>query len=331
MRKAAYVLPIIVVLIVLILSVGFSRYNEKDMKEVQLSIANSTQKYNINVIGTSDPSFDSLLNEYTDNVSRNAPLILAARPLALFIKNDSDHDVIGISLRWKFSKFNGEVREVPQFQINPGALIGLKPRDPFMIGKTSLINRGTVQFFSYFVSSVQQEIKFENMRKRNPNISYRRETTLGDIDLMGKDTIVQKGKLLDQISTVTVSLDGVFFENGIFVGRDENLFFDFMRGQIEARKDLLKKIADANKAQVTDQEILNTLFPDILETRQARVKQRASYASAEESFQGGYRASLLSMRKEIMRQRSKMPDSLVLSRFQSTKLSNFATLQKITD
>jgi hypothetical protein len=133
------------------------------------------------------------------------------------------------------------------------------------------------------------------------------------------------------MSTVTVSVDGVFFENGIFVGRDENLFFDFMRGQIQARKDLLKQVVDANKARVTDKEILNTLFPDILETRQSRVKQRASYASAEESFQGGYRASLLSLRKEIMRQRSKMSDSLMLSRFQSTKLSNFVTLQKISD
>lgn len=296
-----------------------------------LSIANSIQKYNINVIGPSDPSFDSLLNEYTGDAGRNAPFILAARPLVFFIRNNSDHEVIGISLRWKFSKSNGDVREVPQFQINPGALIGRKPRDPFMIGKTSLINRGTVQFFSYFVSSVQQEIRFENMRKQNPNISYQRETTPGDIDLRSNDAIVQKGKLLDQISTVTVSVDGVFFENGIFVGRDENLFFDFMRGQIQARKDLLEQVVDANKNHATDQEILDALFPDISETRQARIKQRASYARAEESFQGGYRASLLSMRKEITRQRSKLPDSLVLSRFQSTKLSNFATLQKIMD
>lgn len=332
MRKTLYFgLLIIFVSIALILTVASSRYNEKSMKEVELLIVNDTQKHNIRVIGPSDSSFNAVLNEYTGDGNRIDPLIQAARPFALFIKNDSDHEIIGVSLRWKFLKSTGEVREVPQIEVNPGVLIGLKPLDPFMIGKTSIMNRGTVRFFSYFVMSIQQKIKLANMKSRNPSISYpnKIEMTPQEISSISEQVTSQKEKLLESISSITVSVDGILFDDGTFVGDDKNFFFDLMRGQTQARKDLLIQIEEAKQADKSDEEILSVFLSDVSPARQHGLTGNSNYENSEEAFQSGYKSSMKSLRREFARQRSKMSDSLVLGRFRSVKLDNFIILRKL--
>ena len=302
------------------------------MEKVELQIINSTRKYNISVIVSSDQRFDSVSKEYVGDYERVIPLIQVSKPFALFIKNDSDHDIVGISLRWKFLKSTGEVSEVPQIEVNPGILIGLKPRDPSMIGKTSLINRGSARFFSYFTVNIQQKIVLANMRSRNPNVSYPNviDITPQEISSINQQVTSQKEKLLESISIITVSVDGVLFDDGTFVGKDENFFFDFMRGRIQARRDLLNQVEDARKADQNDKEILSMLLPVIPETKRG-LTLKSDDGSAGESFQSGYKASLTSLRKELMIRRSKMSDSLVLHGLQSTKLSNFITLRKLDD
>lgn len=330
MRKTLYFgLLIIFVSIALILTVASSRYNEKSMKEVELLIVNETQKYNIDVIGPSDSRFYAVLDEYLGEYKSFTPLVQTAKPFALFIKNDSDHEIIGVSLRWKFLKTTGEVSEVPQIEVNPGVLIGLKPLDPFMIGKTSIVNRGTVRFFSYFVMSTQQEVLQANMRSRNPNVFYPGETTPSEIVSINEHVTSQKLKLLNSISSITVFVDGIFFENGTFVGKDENFFFDFMRGQIQARRDLLNQVAASMRAGKTDKEILSTLLHQIPEPRRNKIAEEAGLESSEKSYEKGYKSSLKSMRKELERQRANMSDSLTLRSFQSTKEVNFIPLQKL--
>lgn len=334
MRKTLYFgLLIVFVFIVLILTVAPSRYNEKSMKEVELLIVNDTQKHEIHVIGPSDSRFNAALNEYTGDGNRLDPLIQAAKPLALFIKNDSDHEIIGVSLRWKFLKSTGEVREVPQIEVNPGVLIGLKPLDPFMIGKTSIMNRGTVRFFSYFVMSIQQKIMLANMKSRNPNVSYpnKIDMTPQEISSISQEVTLQKEKLLESISSITVSVDGILFEDGTFVGDDKNFFFDLMRGRTQARKDLLIQIEEARQAGKSDEEILSVFLSDISLVRQPGRTGNSSYENSEEAFQSGYKSSMKSLRREFALQRSKMPDSLVLGRFRSVKLSDFITLRKLDD
>jgi hypothetical protein len=332
MRKTIYLgLLIIFVSIVLILTVAPSRYNEKSMKEVELLIVNDTQEHNIHVIGPSDSSFNAELNEYTRDGSRIDPLIQAAKPLALFIKNDSNHEIIGVSLRWKFLKTTGEMREVPQIEVNPGVLIGLKPRDPSMIGKTSLVKRGSMRFFSYFTMSIQQKIVLANMKSRNPNVSDPNEIGLTPQEISSIDQQVtsQKEKLLESISSITVSVDGILFEDGTFVGDDKNFFFDLMRGRTQARRDLLIQIEDARQADQSDKEILSVFLSDISPARRRELTGNSGYMNSEEAFQSGYKSSMNSLRREFARQRSKMSDSLVLRKFRLVKLGDFITLRKL--
>jgi hypothetical protein len=334
MRKTLYLgMLVVLVSIVLISTIGSSRYDEKGMEMAELQIVNSTQKYNISVIGSSDQRFDSESKEYVGNYERVIPLIQVAKPFALFIKNDSDHEIIGVSLRWKFLKSTGEVREVPQIEVNPGVLTGLKPLDPFMIGKTSIMNRGTGRFFSYFVMSIQQKIMLANMKSRNPNVSYpnKIDMTSQEINLISQQVTSQKEKLLESISSITVSVDGILFEDGTFVGEDKNFFFDLMLGRTQARKDLLTQIEDAKKADKSDKEILSVFLSDISPARRHDLTGNSGFENSEEAFQSGYKSSMKSLRREFARQRSNMPDSLVLGKFRSVKLGDFVTLRKVDD
>ncbi|MDQ3712023.1 MAG: hypothetical protein M3388_07365 [Acidobacteriota bacterium] len=132
-------------------------------------IKNNLQKFGIEIISPTDANFDSELTRRIGDFDVVLPLVEAAKPLVGFIKNNSSKEVVGISLRWDFIKSDGEeVFSSSGGVSSPGVLMGKKPRDPWMVGKTSLINSNELRFFSYFFDVVQ------TIQNINNRVKYQR-------------------------------------------------------------------------------------------------------------------------------------------------------------
>lgn len=125
--------------LVVTLTVGFIwRQSAKNM--INLETINNLQRYGVEIVSSTDANFNAEMIQYTGGRNTVVPLVEAAKPLAIFIKNNSPKDIIGVSLRWNFVKLNGEVHTSRQIESITGGLMGRKPIDPWMVGKTNLIN-----------------------------------------------------------------------------------------------------------------------------------------------------------------------------------------------
>jgi hypothetical protein len=61
---------------------------------------------------------------------------------------------------------------------------------------------------------------------------------------------------LNQLVSITVYLDGAFFDDGTFVGPDESQFFSKVKAQVDARHDLYEQIHDMFSSKKSPERIL---------------------------------------------------------------------------
>jgi hypothetical protein len=60
-------------------------------------------------------------------------------------------------------------------------------------------------------------------------------------------------------SKVTISVDGVFFDDGTFLGADTTAFFNEVKTQMDARYEILSKVESDLRSGVNVQEIIRKL------------------------------------------------------------------------
>ncbi len=270
-----------------------------------LEISNNLQKYGIEIVGTSDVKFDAEFTKYLGNSEGDVSSILrAAKPLSIFIVNHSDKDVVGYTLQWEFSKSDGSTEVVPQSMASPGVLMGMKTLDPAMEGKTSLVARKGTGFFS-FDKSLEAILMKMNIARKNPELSNSLIHNGFDDDLSKIESNIDR--LLSSSNKVSVSIDGIFFSDGTFIGDDKFFFFDLMRGGIEARKYLIKLISKTSSKRVNVSEVLDRYLSE----HQIRPRSSAPFSSNDAAFKEGYDSFAYSMAKEISRLRSKSSDQTI--------------------
>ncbi|HEY0462171.1 MAG TPA: hypothetical protein VGC97_23760 [Pyrinomonadaceae bacterium] len=306
-----------------------TRDYQKSMKN--LTVKNDLQKYGVEVIPSTDFNFDAELMKYMGENEALTQLVNSAKPFAFFIKNNSSKEIVGISLRWKFTDSKGNNTELPQSEANPGVLMGIKPLDPKMVGKTSLINSKDMKFFTYFKDSVGQKVTFANLRVKNPLIQYQNpfgaESSQSDISNLDS----QKEKILSGYADFSVSLDGIFFSDGTFVGDDQNFFFDTLRGDIEARKDILTTLAEAKSSGKANADILDDILVKTANVSANLAELRAVNVTREQVYDLSYKNYLKNVSRELTMKRSKMSDDYIVEQLQSTQVSDFVMLRKVED
>lgn len=120
--------------------------------------------------------------------------------------------------------------------------MGMKPNDPNMEGRTSLISAGDVKLYSYD-SAIDQTFMNIKINRGSPRHLVQAR------DFQSGETLqaIQSSKmnLLNGISRFSVSVDGIFFDDGTFAGADTFFYFDSMRGRIEAHKDLISLLSES--------------------------------------------------------------------------------------
>lgn len=309
--------------------VSQSKKNTVRRNMMKLTAGNDLQNYGVEIISSASDNFDSVLRQYIGSDDSLISLVGSAKPFAFFIKNNSRKEIVAVSLRWKFTDPNGRSVEIPQSEANPGVLMGIKPLDPQMAGKTSLINSGEMKFFTYFNDLIGHKIAFANMRFKNPSINYRyqidSENTESDISNLNS----QKEDFLSCYDDFSMSIDGIVFNDGTFIGADENFFFDTLNGDIQARKDILTALAEAKSAGKKDADILEDILAKTSNVTVNSGALRVGNATREQVFDFSYKNYLKNLGSELIMKRARLSDDYIIRQLQTARLSDFVTLRKI--
>ena len=320
---------ITIALLVGILGIRESFSWKKDAPSmISLKANNSLQQYGVEVISSADPNFNVELTQYIRGQEQLIPIIDSVKPFAVFIKNNTQKDIVGMSLNWKFIKNNGETETVPQIETALGELMRHKPIDPWMIGKMSLLSANSTRFFSVGNPYVQQDIVNTNLR-----IKYQKSQPIKnpeEIQRIASAVGNERNQTLNKINDVSVSIDGIIFDDGTFVGADQTFYFEYINGILQARKDFLGRLREAKQANRNLSEILTQFVAEIPETpaSDSSSQPRTGYANSEDAFKQSYASYLNALRKEISFRRTKFSDEDIVGTYLEDQESNFIMLNK---
>lgn len=328
MQKIVNTALIMTLISVVIITVSFLWGQDKkkmvDSTVNDITVKNDLQTHGIEVIASTDANFNTKLAQYIGNYNEVIPLADVAKPFAVFIKNNSQKEIVGISLRWQFVKSNGEINEANQIETSPGVLMGMKPRDPFMIGKTSLINDNSLKFFSYF-QSIGTELL--NAFKSNRSKRFKYKLNPEQAQNYISDVESQKQMLLKDVSNVSVVIDAVVFNDGTFVGENQSFLFEIMSGLIQARRDFLKKLREAEQSGKSNTDNLNKFISE-MKSITAERRPTLKYLNGEDTFNQTYRYQMSGFIDEISSKRSRATDIYIVKDFLAVKDSDFIELKR---
>jgi hypothetical protein len=210
----------------------------------------------INIITPVDPSFPELVKKHFKNRSPgNLP------PLSVFIENSSNRLVLAYALTWEVVDAEGKTitsRTVGYSE--PGGLMGAEI--PKGVVHTTAIEPGTVRCFT-----VDSQIEDEGAGAERTSGAFQVRASKETASAVRAMVASQKSEeaanvvramwadQLSRASDVTVSLDGVIFEDGIFVGPNNTGFFERMQAMVNAKVDLLREIEVAGEQNTLDQTL----------------------------------------------------------------------------
>ena len=202
-------------------TVVFSQIKRSQTMRVQFN-KRDLPKQRVRIITSSDPEFDAARAGYFNDESSSEQ-----SPLSIFILNEGTKTVIGYALVWQTVLKNGQIRTSVTRYSEPGVLMGIpKPADQ----------------------------RFKHQRAIEPNSV--RLIALTEVSPGHSNSAIGIGSTHDELTDatdVTVSLDGVFFDDGTFVGPNTTGFFEGIQATVNAKLDLLKDVAIASENGKADE------------------------------------------------------------------------------
>jgi hypothetical protein len=188
-------------------------FNVKDMPENGL-----------NIVAPSNPEYKGLMESQFKG--RNA-VAEALQPFSIFIKNTGDKVVVAFSLKWDLMNADGKVLTQTRNYITLWKLMGENGSD----SGGHIIKPGGVAF------AVPSHLQ----------VSQGTDDAGSSLDPEGRTYLDNLRTELAQYTSITVSLDGVFFEDGAYVGDDNGGFFSKVEAIRNAKRDLYAELSQALK------------------------------------------------------------------------------------
>lgn len=204
------------------------RFNKRDLPE-----------HGVHIITSADPSFDEMAAKYLKNNSLET--------LSVFIKNSGTRLIVGYALTWELRDGDGKIiSSNTRGYSEPGILMGNEiPKD---LKHTTAIEPGSARCFSRNSQIEQDTVEAAEQDTALPSHSQDKEDGSSAIRAM-------VASQLSRATDVTVSLDGVIFDDGTFVGPNVTGFFEQMQAMVNAKVDLLHDIAAASQQGDVDQAL----------------------------------------------------------------------------
>ena len=211
------------------------RINIKDLPE-----------YGLKLIAPTDPIFDGKLSALLRN--HPSPLAESLRSYSVLLENTGKKIVVGYRLRWDLVKADGTVSMHQAGGVNMGAFMdearpGLENPS---LSSGFAIRPHTTAFVSLAGSSGDNDnggiTGYASGSANRALLDQLRQSAKDKQYPSLVDTIIAE---LQNCTSITASLDGVFFEDGTFVGPDTTEFFVTVEASVNARRDLVQEIAFA--------------------------------------------------------------------------------------
>jgi len=318
-----FFIPLLCVGFAVLTIFGFSgltdSLGDKRRTNVQFSTENNLGVYGIEIVSSDDPQFDSIMHEYVGGIKDIQAIVNEVKPFLVFVRNVSDEDVVGVSLRWRLTSSDGREEISRQIESTSSELMNIKPVDPWMEGKTALLKAKSIRLFSN-VEPVGQIA--ENIHSY---IKYRRgepiKITQDLMSSLNRYAISEKERRLRDTISLSVSVDGIFFSNGSFAGDDRNRFYDSMRGMLEAERTFRNEFAKAKVSSKNTSVAINQLSNSRRESTPATIENN------EDAFRRAYNMSWNRLIDRLTSMHSQMSDEEIEMDILRVKPSDFVTLR----
>lgn len=193
------------------------RFNTRDFPE-----------HGVQIVTPVHSSFNETVQKYFKN---SPPDTL--QPFSVFIQNTGKKLMLGYALTWELKDSDGKVilRNTVGYT-EPGLLLG--DEIPKGMKHTTAIEPDSFRCFNW------------NSKIEPEAVS---QTRSSDSDAVRNVLAYHLSRAAD----ISVSLDGVFFDDATFVGPNETGFLDQMQALLRAKSDLLDEVATANERGTLDQ------------------------------------------------------------------------------
>lgn len=302
---------------------GFNFFiKNKPMKNAEIN--NDLQHFGIEVVRPDSPEFDVELLKYIGDRNELIPMLELAKPFSLIIRNNSGKDIVGISLNWRFENSEGRVQNIERGILTPEILMGIKVTDPSLVGKTSLLYNKDSHFFS-FIHGIEQAIINTRKSVENPGGNFR--VSPEDIKEYESELALRKADVIDKDLKYSVDIDGVFFSDGTFIGKNETLIFEQLNGLIQARKDFINKLSENRLKKVKDSDTVDQIISE--SSKKKEMPNTRAKLNPQEIYQRSYESELLSLFRELKRKKTRMSDNSIINSFISSKNSEYIPLKKL--
>ncbi|MBD0371860.1 MAG: hypothetical protein ICV60_13555 [Pyrinomonadaceae bacterium] len=230
---------------------GFTSVNRsKQMPSVQLNIKDLSE-HGVVIVPPSDPSYDKLVESLLPGTSRES--LSTVKPLSFVVKNMTNKTIVSYSLKWEMVSIDGKTSVRKNNYVAPRALMGEDST-----GSPQVIKPNTARFFS-LVSALEMNQDPENQRgggfvgTMRPTNSIRNQNDFvaSQIETVKSDVTRYKA--------ITVSIDGLVFEDGTFVGPDTTGFFDNLKALQDAKRNILEEVQRDIKQKKSADEVFSKL------------------------------------------------------------------------
>lgn len=215
------------------------RYSSQDLPEQGLII-----------VKPSDPEFNDLAA--TLLTEQEIPDFEKIKPFSIFLKNNSTKAVVGHSIVWQFKDSTGKKTDRTINYLNSPALT-----DGYLDVATDEELNESIPAGGYKFLTLIPNVYSEGEREGGAGGGGSTVVDKNDVLIEESDlTIKQKrNKKIDSLysnelgneNDILISLSGVFFEDGLFVGSDTTNFFSIVDAHVRAKRDLDSYISSSLK------------------------------------------------------------------------------------
>ena len=197
--------------------------------------AKDLPEHGLKIITPSDPSFDGKMKSLLKGQSHEA--MDALKPYAFIIENRGEQNAVAYMVQWCFTATDGKDECYRSAYASPASLMEGEPPIPDeMEEQSGHLKPNKARLFSLISPDGNGAFSVTISREEAEQIKAG-----GGID---RQAMLQRyAAELAKYTDITVSIDGVFFDDGTFVGPDTTGFFVIMKAHVDARRDLLNDMA----------------------------------------------------------------------------------------
>lgn len=252
--------------------------------------AKDIPEHGLRIIGPTDPSFEGRLNALLQG--RTSEAMEVVKPYSFIVENRGSRTVVAYMIEWCLTRADGEVECSRQALTNPAALMEgetlseemeeqsgrLKPNKSILLSLLDPDGGGAIRV------EVSPEEAEQIMAGTRPD----------------RQTLIRRfGAELAKYTDITVSLDGVFFDDGTFAGDHATGFFDMVKAKVDARRDLLNDVALGLSQLGKSKEEVFRYVEEVAGQPEVDIVHDATPAQFYNFYKRWYAAEMLRLRRSL--------------------------------